>query len=279
MADSRSRNSKPPNKSSGIQFSCVEGSMTPRTFAIGDIHGELDHLLRLLDRIPCLTSEDTLLFIGDYLDRGPKSAQVLQFLIETLPEKTQATIVTLRGNHEDAWLKVLAGNDSGFVLPAGNGCLATLRSFQDGVVPEQGAFPSSLQEMEALTSGAFFPPSVVDWMRNLPLFHEDEHGIYVHGGLPTIEGGWRHPLLYEDQTQLAWCRDAAFFASYRGKRVVFGHTPTTRLPQHLSVHTPLDLSDIYIAGDVVGIDTGCGSGGFLSAVELPSLTIYESRDI
>lgn len=94
--------------------------MTRRTIAIGDIHGELDHLLRLLDRIPRLTSEDTLLFIGDYLDRGPKSAPVIQFLIEALPEKTQATIVTLRGNHEDAWLKALAENDSDFVLPVGN---------------------------------------------------------------------------------------------------------------------------------------------------------------
>lgn len=261
-----------------IQTFPVGDSMTRRTFAVGDIHGEMDHLLNLLDKLPDLTHEDTLLFIGDYLDRGPKSAQVIQFLIKVFPEKTQATIVTLRGNHEDAWLKVLAGNDSGFVLPVGNGCLATLRSFQGGVVPEQGAFPSSLQEMEALTSGAFFPPTVVDWMRNLPLFHEDEHGIYVHGGLPTIEGGWKHPLLYEDPAQLVWCRDTTFFSSYQGKRVVFGHTPASRLPQHLSIHTPMDPGDIYLAGDVVGIDTGCGGGGFLSAVELPSLTIYESRD-
>lgn len=58
-----------------------------------------------------------------------------------------------------------------------------------------------------------------------------------------------------------------FFSSYRGKRVVFGHTPATRLPQHLSVHTPQDPGDVFLAGDVIGIDTGCGSGGFLSAVE------------
>lgn len=261
-----------------IQAFPIGGAMTRRTFAIGDIHGEMDHLLKLLERLPRLTSEDTLLFIGDYLDRGPKSAQVIHFLIEVLPRNCPATIVTLRGNHEDAWLKVVAGRESGFVLPVGNGCLATLRSFQGGTVPEAGAFPSNLQEMEALTSGSFFPSAVLAWMHGLPLFHEDEHGIYVHGGLPTIKGGWQHPLQYEDPTQLAWCRDKTFFSDYRGKRVVFGHTAAKRLPQHLSIHTPLDPGDIYLAGDVVGIDTGCGSGGFLSAVELPSLTIYESRD-
>ena len=251
--------------------------MTSRTIAVGDVHGEMDHLLTLVGRLPVLTAADTLLFIGDYVDRGPDSAQVIHFLREELREKTPAKIVTLRGNHEDAWLKVIAGEDPAFVLPSGNGCLATFRSFQGGPSAEPGTFPTSLEEMESLTSGSFFPAEVVSWLEHLPFFYEDAHAIYVHGGLPSVKGVWPHPSEYPNPTALVWCREEGFFSGYKGKRVVFGHTPASRLPQHLSTNTPIDPSDVYISGDVIGIDTGCGSDGFLSAIELPSLTIYESR--
>ena len=63
----------------------------------------------------------------------------------------------------------------------------------------------------------------------------------------------------------------------RGKRVVFGHTTTDLLPPELSQYTPDDPKDLWAYENVIGIDTGCGRGGFLTAIELPSLTPYESR--
>lgn len=248
-----------------------------RTIAIGDIHGQLADLELLLGRLPSLTAQDTLLFIGDYLDRGPDAAGVVRLVREELPSRTPARIVTLRGNHEAAWLGVLEGKDTDFVLPTGNGCLPTLRSFIGGPIPARGDFPSNKEEMEALVSGSFFPSEVVAWLQTLPYWHEDEHAIYLHGGLPRIDGKWLHPSAYPDPSALVWCREQDFFAAYRGKRVVFGHTPAKRLPQHLSTHTPEDPSDLFLAGDLVGIDTGCGCGGFLSAIELPALKVYESR--
>lgn len=251
--------------------------MTARTIAVGDIHGDMDQLLALMARLPALNAEDTILFIGDYLDRGPHSAEVVRFLREDLRRNTSANIVTLRGNHEDAWLKIIAGERTNFPLSANNGCLATLRSFTAGQPAVPGEFPTSQEEMEALISGSFFPAEVAAWMERLPFFHEDDHAIFVHGGLPTRGGAWMHPAQYPDPSQLVWCRDAVFFTEYRGKRVVFGHTPASHLPQDLSIHTPNDPSDVYISGDVIGIDTGCGREGFLSAIELPSLAVYESR--
>jgi serine/threonine protein phosphatase 1 len=247
------------------------------TIAIGDIHGHLQELEVLLARLPVLTADDTLLFIGDYLDRGPDSAGVVRLIREDLPNRITARIVTLRGNHEAAWLGVLGGRNPDFVLPAGNGCLATLRSFTRGPVQARGDFPSDKSEMESLVSGSFFPAEVTAWMADLPYWHEDDHALYVHGGLPQIDGRWLHPSAYTDPTTLVWCRERTFFSDYRGKRVVFGHTPASHLPQQLSTYTPADPSDLFYAGDIVGIDTGCGSGGFLSAIELPSMTIYESR--
>ena len=249
----------------------------PRTIAIGDIHGQRAELEILLGRLPALRAEDTLLFIGDYVDRGPDSAGVIRIIREELPKRTAARIVTLRGNHEAAWLGVLGGMDTDFVLPPGNGCLATLRSFVGGPAPARGDFPSDKAEMSALISGSFFPSGVAAWLWTLRFWHEDEHALYVHGGLPQVEGTWRHPAAYPDPSVLVWCREKEFFSAYRGKRVVFGHTPARRLPQHLSTHTPDDPSDLFLAGDLIGIDTGCGWGGFLTAIELPSLAVYESR--
>jgi serine/threonine protein phosphatase 1 len=72
-------------------------------------------------------------------------------------------------------------------------------------------------------------------------------------------------------------RTDEFVRDYRGKNVFFGHTPTSLLPQELSLLTPSDPTDAYVTEDCFGLDTGCGMGGFLTAMELPAMKIYESR--
>src|SRR5688572_29421740 len=102
--------------------------MANRTFVIGDIHGELGHLAAILVRLPPLDAHDTIIFLGDYIDRGPDSRDVIEFLRE-FPSHTPARTIFLRGNHEDAWLRVIDEGWDEFVLPPANGCLATVRSF------------------------------------------------------------------------------------------------------------------------------------------------------
>ena len=68
-----------------------------------------------------------------------------------------------------------------------------------------------------------------------------------------------------------------FFRLYRGKLVVFGHTATELLPPELSSYTPEDPADIWAGPCTIGLDTGCGKGGFLTGLELPSFRVYESR--
>jgi serine/threonine protein phosphatase 1 len=162
------------------------------------------------------------------------------------------------------------------VLPPGNGSLAAYRSFVGGAFPAEEDLPEP-NERFALTTGAFFPDDVVDWMQHLPYWYEDDHAIYVHAGLPKGEQGFLHPLAVKAPIAMLWCRDEDFFRNYRGKRVVFGHTRTEYLPPELSGYTPEDPSDLWAGVDVVGIDTGCGKGGFLTALELPSMNVYESR--
>jgi serine/threonine protein phosphatase 1 len=249
--------------------------MAGRTFAIGDIHGERAHLTRIWDQLPLLDAQDTVVFLGDYVNRGPDSREVIEMLM-ALPAATSARVVCLRGNHEDAWLRVRAEGWDEFALEPAHGCLATLRSYRDGPKAREDKRATDA-EMALLASAEFFPSTVLDWMARLPFWYEDERGIYVHAGLPGGPEGFLHPRNVATPAIMAWVRTDHFVRNYRGRRVVFGHTPVSLLPAELSVFTPNDPTDAWFNEHVVGLDTGCGLGGFLSAMELPSMRVSESR--
>ena len=250
--------------------------MAGRTFAIGDIHGDLASLRLLFERLPELTSEDTVVFLGDYIDRGPDSAGVVAW-VRDFTVKSPAKVVALRGNHEDAWLQVVDEGWPEFVFPRGNGCLETLRSFTGREVPDENEVPA-YEELEEMFAAKFIPEDVVAWMREMPFFYEDEHAIYVHAGIKRSGDGFPHPSEVEPKKALLWLRDRDFFENYRGKLVVFGHTTTRTLPNELSTHTPDDPTDLWAGPACIGLDTACGKGGFLTAFELPAKRVYESRD-
>jgi serine/threonine protein phosphatase 1 len=251
--------------------------MSGRTFCIGDIHGDIDQLYALLRRMGPLDKSDKVVFLGDYVDRGPDSKAVIDFVRHELP-KTGATIVALRGNHEDAWLRVIKDGWDGFVLPPGNGCLACLRSYTGDLPPEPHEQPANELEWEQLLNGSFFPDDVMDWMDGLPYYHEDEDAIYVHAGLPRVQGKFLHPSLVDNPAILLWTRTMEFFKEYDGKTVIVGHTVTSLLPPELSWYSPEDPDDLWAGEQVIAIDTGCGKGGFLTAIELPELFVWESRE-
>jgi serine/threonine protein phosphatase 1 len=249
--------------------------MAGRTFAIGDIHGDLESLDLLVERLPALTKDDTLIFLGDYIDRGPSSAGVIARVRE-IEKRGPAKVVALRGNHEDAWLQVIDAGWLEFIFPRGNGCLETYRSFAGKPQPGEEDNPTKA-ELASMSKGAFFPKDVVEWMRGLPFFYEDEHAIYVHAGIKRQGEIFPHPKEVKPQRALLWLRDRDFFEHYRGKLVVFGHTTTRTLPNELSTYTPDDPTDLWAGPSCVGLDTACGKGGFLTAFELPSRVVYESR--
>lgn len=250
--------------------------MANRTFAVGDIHGDLAALKATLKKLPPLDGRDTVVLLGDYVDRGEQSAQVLEFVRSELPKLVPGKLVCLRGNHEDGWLRVASGGWPEFVIPLANGCLATLRSFR-GQTCRDGE-PPTKEELITMQNALFLPDDVVDWMNSLPYFYEDEHAIYVHAGLVEKDGKWLHPSETDNPTLLLWVRTMRFFEGYRGKRVVCGHTATENLPPELSSFTPDDPLDMWVGENVVVVDTGCGKGGFLTALELPAMKTYESRD-
>ncbi len=251
--------------------------MANRTFAIGDIHGDLAALKRVLIKLPKPDADDTIVLLGDYVDRGPESRQVIEFIRTMLPKAFPSKLVVLRGNHEDGWLRVASGGWPEFIIPTPNGCLATMRSYT-GKLHFEGDVPTK-EEFGIMQTAGFMPEDVVAWMQSLPFFYEDAHAIYVHAGLmrENENGRWLHPSETFPKETLLWIRTMDFFENYRGKRVVCGHTSTDNLPPELSSFTPEDPVDMWVHENVLAIDTGCGKGGFLTAVELPRLVVYESR--
>ena len=203
------------------------------TYAIGDIHGRLDFLMDLLSQIITHANGRSckLVFLGDYIDRGPDSAGVLA-LVRRFQQHWPESVICLKGNHEAMLLEVVTE-------PAvtswwlGNGGDNTLVSF--GV-----SHPGDL------------PADVLSWIAGLPTLYEDEHRYFVHAGL--------HPDLslseQDDQTKL-WIRDEFLLVDHDfGKHVVHGHTPSQAGgPEVRSYRTNLDTGAVFGGPLTAGVFT------------------------
>ena len=175
----------------------------PRTYALSDIHGCLNKLERLVARCQAdaKAEQTTFVFLGDYIDRGPDSRGVLEYLID-LQSHRPGAVICLCGNHED--LALAAIDDPGQIdqWVVYNGGDKALRSY--GV-----STPSEL------------PAEHVDWMRALATHHDDGRRFFVHAGVDPSR-----PLDRQDRHDLLWMREP-FLSDPRdyGRFIVHGHTP------------------------------------------------------
>jgi serine/threonine protein phosphatase 1 len=209
-----------------------------KIFAIGDIHGCYDRLKSLMGKIPIDCSRDTLVFIGDYIDRGPHSVEVVDYLIQ-LKNRFPA-VIFLKGNHEDMLDKFINGSDRTTYLL--NGGQQTLDSYLTKPVQSE-SFPIPLDHL--------------DFFKSLRLFYETEEFIFVHAGLRP-----RLPLESQNTEDLLWIRDKFISTKYDfGKRVIFGHTP---------------LKKPLVEPNKIGIDTGAVYGNALTCVQLPDLSFFRA---
>lgn len=202
-----------------------------KLFAVGDIHGCLDRLDVLLQRIPVDWSADRLIFLGDYIDRGPDSRQVIELLLD-YKRRYGDRITFLEGNHEWMFSRYLEGEDCGSFLLCGG--RQTVESY--GLKGKAVEVPDSHRE----------------FLEDLEPFHQTESYIFVHAGVrPGI------PLAEQSLEDLLWIRSPFLESPYNwGKRVVFGHTP---------------FSAPLLEENKIGIDTGAVYGGRLTAIVLPDL--------
>ena len=207
-----------------------------KIFIVGDIHGCLGMLKRLISRIKWNPSVDQLIFIGDYIDRGEDPKGVVDFILEL---KNRSPLVKcLIGNHEKMLLDYLSGVDRQHFLM--NGGDSTLRSYNEARVKD---------------SDPLFPQSHLDFFSSLlPMIELDEYYI--------VHAGFRPHLRIEDQDldDMVWIRDEFIYSNYDfGKVVIFGHSAFDR-PR--------------IMKNKIAIDTGAVYGNYLTCLELPKRKFY-----
>jgi len=180
----------------------------PATYVIGDIHGCLRPLQRLLEKIAPQPG-DEVVFIGDYIDRGPQSREVVDHLLG-LPHRC----VFLLGNHEKMLLDYLDGADEGLYLA--NGGLETLQSY--------GGHPANI------------PPTHLQFFRDLRPMYDTANYLFVHAGIRPLV-----PMEKQNVGDLVWIRQEFFqFIGRFSKPIVFGHTPLRRVlmaPDRIGIDT------------------------------------------
>ncbi len=154
-----------------------DGTLPPRPdeplAVIGDIHGCADLLGRLLDRLDRNHPDARRVFVGDYVDRGPDSRQVLDLL------RNKEDAVCLIGNHEEMMLEFIDQPAEGAVRWLRNGGQATLASYGIGLdrhATEAEVLSASRELKAALADGT------EDWLRSLPLFWQSGTVVVTHAG-------------------------------------------------------------------------------------------------
>ena len=233
-----------------------------KTFIVGDIHGRCAQLLNLLDLIPRDPTTDTLVFLGDLIDRGADAPGCVDHIMK-LCRETPERVICLRGNHEQMMLDFLEGISNIWLTPVVGG-ERTFEQYTHQSVRVDSE--EDLHEMRQALEEAV-PAEHIEFMQETPLYHEDEYAIYVHAGLD--EG--KHPR-DSSPVSLLWMRDMDFYKNYHGKPCVFGHTPTPLLP----LRGRLGRHGIYISNSAIGLDTGYNHQSPLSCLSLPDFSLYQT---
>ena len=207
------------------------------TYVIADIHGRHDLLSLALGKIKEHASGEkhTVIFLGDYIDRGPRSNQVIERLIDGPVDKETSKWVFLRGNHEQMMLESIKDEDAA-MLWLMNGGYETLKSYSH---PTTTPF-----------NPAYLPPKHIEWISKLPTLVRDEHRLFVHGG---VQQGI--PISQHTPDILMWHRypKEEPDVGYGDLHVVHGHTPQKDGPLLLRNRTNLDTKAYKTGKLTIGV--------------------------
>lgn len=229
-----------------------------RTLVIGDIHGGLKALVQLMERAK-VTAEDTLIFMGDYVDGWSESSFVIRFLID-LAKKNNC--IFIKGNH-DLWCENWLRQGTTFSTWLLHGGKETIESY------------STISEKEKQEHLSFF-----DQMK---LFYIDSHNrLFVHAGFVSMHGPEREyseTNLYYDRTlwEMALAMNYELDTSSHlypkrlklFKEIYIGHTPTI----NFGSYEPMNAKNVW------NIDTGAAFFGRLSCIDIDSKKVFQSDPV
>jgi serine/threonine protein phosphatase 1 len=217
-----------------------------RVYAVGDIHGRLDLLDDLLSRIDAddaarPMAETSLIFLGDLVDRGPCSAQVVERLLAL--SRSARRVRFLMGNHEEVFLRALSGDRHALPFFLRIGGKPTLLSYG---IDEETYRKADYPQLHAWMT-AHVPPDHVAFLESFEDMIVVGDYAFVHAGIQP-----RLPLAEQSAAALRWVREE--FLSHPHpfeKIVVHGHTI---------------VDDVEETGNRIGLDTGAYASGRLTAM-------------
>jgi serine/threonine protein phosphatase 1 len=240
------------------------------TIAIGDIHGQIELLNAVLELLqPELSTDDTVVFLGDYIDRGPASKACLDRILD-FSASTQANVIGLLGNHEE-WLLRTLQDPARHSWLLGMEAFDTIESYSHEAAAAlraaaQEAGSRLFLEQVPLPYQLFFdavPPAHLTFLRGLRPYYESGDVLCVHGG---VDASGR-PVEQQSVKSLVWGTDG-FQAEYGGTRwLVYGHWHNTKLDDS---GRPVPTT----IGRTIGIDTI--DHGVLTALRFPDLSVFQS---
>ncbi len=220
----------------------MAGAPSEKLFVIGDVvHGCAAELKTLLNKLP-LDPSSTVVFVGDYIDRGPQSRGVIDTVLQL---RRYCRVVTLSGNHEAMLQDFLLdprGHGAGMFIYNGGG--ATLASYAD----EHGRYE--------------IPEEHLKFFDELAVSYQNDDFFFVHAGVPDVPLAELNDAHKKD---MLWVRKSFHRSEFRwAKTIVHGHSP---------------VPEVYFSDKRINVDTGCVFERKLTAVELPSRKIYSvTRD-
>lgn len=232
-----------------------------RTLAIGDIHGGLKALFQIMERAK-VSTDDTLIFLGDYVDGWSQSPEVLDFLIEL---KQKQKCIFIRGNHDELLLDWLTGNTKNFdesmwFIHGGEATSLAYSSVSEEQKNKHIAFLQSLENY----------------------YLDTKNRLFIHAGFTNMKGvdyEYFPKLFYWDrtlwETALSLKKSLAKTSFFYPKRlkiyneIYIGHTPTTQIGET----TPVNKACIW------NIDTGAAFTGKLSIFDVDSKQFWQSDSL
>jgi len=229
-----------------------------RTFAIGDIHGGLKALIQVLNKIG-VKDEDTLIFVGDYVDGWSESAQVIEFLVE-LSDKINC--IFIKGNHDvwcEDWLRNGDVNQTWYM----HGGKETIDSYE--------GFSNETKQIH------------LELFNNMHLYYlDDENRLFLHAGFTSMHGVKREVFettLYFDRTlwEMALTMDTNIEEGSpmypnrlkHYKEIYIGHTPTI----NFNINEPMQAVNVW------NIDTGAAFTGKLSGINIATKEVFQSDNL
>ena len=238
-------------------MSLCESTPVNRYIAIGDLHGCPDLFEQL---IGTLSPEpgDVVVFLGDYVDRGPDSPGMIERLIAFRTAHRRS--VFLRGNHDAMLLNFLGLDPQGYgdsYLLAENGGDSTLRQYGctgEDILLNSWSFRQAIAAHARVRIRECIPRSHRAFLMRTKLYFKTARYLFVHAGINPAK-----PLGEQTQDDLLWIRNEFVTAAHTlPQTIIYGHT-VTRVPR-------MDAD-----GGKIGIDTGAVYGGHLTALILPEM--------